>query len=171
MPAFKPPAKFPGMDKLPGPLKGLAEFLYPQDSTQVPAIGMAEFPNKVPSLPTGNNLQDEVFDQVSKLASGRSKAMNELSELMPDYNPTPEIPKTGVIHSRPIGDSTMFDARVEPSAQSYFDRVTSNPEVQKWLEPFGFLHKYDPQTMRYISQGKPDESDSALQALMRFFAD
>lgn len=40
MPTFKPAAKFPGLAKLPAPLRGLTEMIFPQDSSQVPTLAM-----------------------------------------------------------------------------------------------------------------------------------
>lgn len=49
MPAFKTHPQFPGLDKLPVPVQGLVGAIWPQDSMQVPALGMTGMPPKGPS--------------------------------------------------------------------------------------------------------------------------
>lgn len=160
MPAFKPPAKFPGLDKLPGPLRGLAEFFYPQDSTQIPAIGMAQFPNKVPPLPVGQALKDEVLDQIKRFSFGRGDSADKLHELMPEFNP-----------------GQLID-EAEPSLTPYWTRVSAHPEVMKLHRdnipggsPGRRVHDIYKGVAHETQPGPADTSDSALQALMRLFAD
>lgn len=41
MPAIKKPSKFPGIESLPGPIRGLAEFMFPQEPDLPTPVGMA----------------------------------------------------------------------------------------------------------------------------------
>src|SRR3990167_10424850 len=83
-----------------------------EDPTLGEAIAPLKFPAKIPGLPTGHRLLDQVWGQIDKIREGRAGSMKALGEILPDYKPGE------------IGKYLHTNANVEPAAQAYFDRIT-----------------------------------------------
>ena len=84
-------SRFPEPLRKPGgmALQALSDLFGAEDPTSIiptPALGMAaaRFPAKVPNLPTGFNLMDEVWGQVEKLRTGAGDMarIGRLSDLL-----------------------------------------------------------------------------------------
>lgn len=93
MPVMQKPGKFPGMDSLPSPIRGLAESIFPQDSEQIPVPAMTTIPNpaaaalggvQVPHDKATMEMLMEAFRPKPGIAKAMPAEMN-VSQVEPDF--------------------------------------------------------------------------------------
>lgn len=163
-------SKFPRPLQRPGGmiLQGLKDAMGGDDPSSIMQVGMPmgamEFPNKVPDLPVGKELVDQVTEQMHNL-NLRGTSIKQLGEEIGE--PWSKADFWGQPPNRLITDT-----RIEPSTQPYYDRAWEHPEVKKWMYKLhGLKSTYDNTTGKYLPEPEPDMSESALQGLIRFLAD
>lgn len=137
-------------------------------------------PFKVPPLPKGQQLFDELVEQARRLEHGRGRDfltpkrgdsdIERLQELMPDYQPHP-APKN--VSQDDYLKGLIVD-KSEPAAKEYLELANSNPQYLQFVRDFmgGGEKAWNPKTgITNALEGPANTSDEALQRLMRFLAD